>query len=220
MPAVRPPTASSGAPDPTTGAAPALRAPSTGGPAEESPAERAPAGVRRHVVLVGLPGAGKSTVGPVVAEALGRPFLDLDAELERRAGMSVADLFAREGEGEFRRREAELSAHLRDADAMVLAPGGGWLENRSASACLRPVARLVYLRVSGATALARLGGALATRPLLAGSDPRQRLDALFARRAPLYAGADHVVEAEGAGPVEVAARVVEVVRTAEGGWGV
>ena len=76
----------------------------------------APAG---HVILVGLPGAGKSTVGRRVARRLGHPFLDLDVEIERRAGRSVAAIFAAEGEAGFRAREAALSAELARAGAMA-----------------------------------------------------------------------------------------------------
>ena len=174
------------------------------------PAER-PAGERPHVVLVGLPGAGKSTVGPLVAAALGRPFVDLDAELERRVGASVAEQFAGEGEPAFRRREAELSAELARGGGAVLAPGGGWLANAVAAATLRPLGVLIYLLVRPADAIARLGEGRATRPLLAGPDPLGALEALYARRRALYEEADATVDALGA-PAAVAARVVAVVR--------
>jgi shikimate kinase len=170
---------------------------------------------RRHLVLVGLPGAGKSTVGPRLAAALGRPFLDLDAELERRVGMSVAAQFGTYGEPEFRRREAALSVEFLDADAMVLAPGGGWLENAAASAPLRRMARIIYLRVTPETALARLRPVLATRPLLAEGDPLVTLHGLLARRSALYESADDVVDAGGDDPARVTAELVRLVRATE-----
>ena len=167
----------------------------------------------RHVILVGLPGAGKSTVGPLVAQALGRAFLDLDAELERRVGATVATQFARDGEAVFRTREAALSGELVGAPPMVLAPGGGWLANSAAAAPLRPVGRIIYLRTSPAAALARLGDAVADRPLLASSpDPLAVLEGLLARRSAVYEAADEVLDTDGRSPVEVADSVVALVR--------
>ncbi len=172
----------------------------------------------RHVILVGLPGAGKSTVGPLVAAALDRPFLDFDAELERRVGASVPEQFARDGEAAFRAREAGLSRELAAAPAMVLAPGGGWLANSAASAPLRPAGSIIYLRTAPAAALARLGAAVADRPLLAAADdPLAALSALLARRSAGYEAADFTVDTDGCDPAGVADRVVALVRTAEGG---
>ena len=167
----------------------------------------------RHVILVGLPGAGKSTVGPLVAEALGRAFLDLDVELERRVGASVPAQFARDGEAVFREREAALSAELVGAPPMVVAPGGGWLANSAAAAPLRPLGRIIYLRTSPAAALARLGEAVADRPLLAFSpDPLAALEALLSRRSAVYEAADAVLDTDGRSPAEGADSVVALVR--------
>lgn len=169
----------------------------------------------RHLVLVGLPGAGKTSVGRLAAERLGRAFLDFDEEIERRAGRSVAALFAGDGEAAFRAREAELSAELADREAMVLAPGGGWMANHLAAATLRPVARIIYLRVSPGAALDRMGPARATRPLLAGVDPRAALDALLHRREAVYAMADHVLDTDALSVDEVAESLVAITRDLE-----
>lgn len=175
-----------------------------------------PTGVR-HVVLVGIPGAGKSTVGPLVAAALGRPFLDFDVELERRHGRTVAEQFAGDGEPAFRAREAQLSGELARRPAMVLAPGGGWVANEAAAAPLRPVGRIIHLRASPATALARLGDAIAARPLLAGAaDPLVALGTLLARRERSYATSDHVIDTDGRTAAQVADAVVALVLSAEG----
>ena len=168
--------------------------------------------VGRHLVLVGLPGAGKTTVGRRLAALLDRPFLDFDAELERRAGATVAELFAREGEPAFRDREAALSAELVGSGPMVLAPGGGWIANPAALATLRPAARIIYLRVSPASALERMGPGRAARPLLAGTDPRAALDGLLARRAALYAVADHTIDTEALSVHEVAESLAAMLR--------
>jgi shikimate kinase len=169
----------------------------------------------RHLVLVGLPGAGKTSVGRLVADGLGRPFLDFDDELERREGTSVSDLFARDGEAAFRAREVALSAELVGAPAMVLAPGGGWMANAEAAATLRPAARIIYLRVSPAAALARMGTSLAARPLLAAADPETALDALLQRREALYSLADHVLDTEALSVAEVADSLVAICRDLE-----
>jgi shikimate kinase len=170
----------------------------------------------RHVILVGLPGAGKSTVGPLVARALGCAFLDLDLELERRVGSSVAEQFARDGEAAFRAREAAISREMVGAPPMVLAPGGGWLANSAAAAPLRPVGRIIYLRTSPSAALARLGEAIADRPLLSSAaDPLTALEALLIRRSEAYEAADHVLDTDGRSPAEVADSVVTLVRAGE-----
>ena len=167
----------------------------------------------RHVILVGLPGAGKSTVGPLVAQALGCAFVDLDVELERRVGLSVPEQFVRDGEAAFRQREAAISREFVRAAPMVLAPGGGWLANSAAAAPLRAVGRIIYLRTSPAAALARLGEAVARRPLLASAaDPLAALETLLARRSGVYDAADHVLDTDGRSPAEVADSVVALVR--------
>ena len=173
------------------------------------------AGTPGHVVLVGLPGAGKSTVGPLVARALGRAFVDVDAELARRAGRSVAEQFADGGEPAFRTAEAALSAELAATAPAVIAPGGGWVANAAARTALAGAGRTVYLRVRPATAVARLAAASDVRPLLAGAtDPLGAVGLLLARRGPLYEAADGAVDAEAGTPEAVAERVVALVR----GW--
>jgi hypothetical protein len=107
-------------------------------------------------VLVGLPGSGKSSVGRRLARRLGLPFVDLDVAVERRAGRSIPELFAG-GEAEFRALEAAMSAELAALPPLVLAPGGGWMANAAAVAPLRPVGRIIYLRVTPETAIRRMG---------------------------------------------------------------
>lgn len=148
-------------------------------------------------MLVGIPGAGKSTVGHELARRLQRPFLDLDADIEARAGMPVRELFASHGEPHFRRLEREATERLARADApMVVAPGGGWITVPGLVSLVRPPAVLVWLRLSPASALARLGDGIASRPLLQGADPLALLTALLASREPFYLQADHAVSVE------------------------
>lgn len=149
-----------------------------------------------HLILVGLPGAGKSTVGREVADRLGWPFLDFDEEIERRAGLPVAELFARQGEAHFRSLERALTEELRGRTAAVLAPGGGWITNPGLAALLRPPGRIIHLDVTPIVALARMGKGVVRRPLLRGSEPLRALERLHEARAAHYASADFVVNAE------------------------
>jgi len=162
---------------------------------------------RPHLVLVGLPGSGKSTVGRAVAERLGRSFLDFDLEIERREGKTIAEIFGEKGEGHFRELERLLTEELRLMGNMVLAPGGGWVTNAEVVRLLRPPSRLIYLRVRPETALKRLGSERTTRPLLMRPDPLGELRRLLDMRKAAYEAADHVIEAELLGVEEVIKRV-------------
>jgi shikimate kinase len=151
---------------------------------------------RPHLVLVGLPGAGKSTVGRAVAERLARTFLDFDHEIERREGKTIAEIFGEKGEGHFRELERALTEELRLMGNMILAPGGGWVSKPEVMGLLRPPARLIYLRVRPETALKRLGSERSTRPLLMRPDPLAEIRRLLDARKAAYESADHVIEAE------------------------
>ncbi len=171
---------------------------------------------RRHVVLVGLPGSGKTTVGRLVAAALGAPFVDLDEAVERRAGKSVARIFAEAGERAFRALEAELGAAALAGPPVVIAPGGGYLTDAVTLRAARRSGLLVYLETGAAVAAARLEGG-AGRPLLAGGASPARLAALLAAREPLYRGAECVVPTGGRSPADVAAAVASLARS-RAGW--
>ena len=149
-----------------------------------------------HLILVGLPGAGKSVVGEALAERLNRSFLDFDREIERRESASISEIFAIRGEHYFRQREIELTLELRQCGNMVVAPGGGWVTNKGVVEIIRPPAKLVYLKVKAETALTRLGPQRAARPLLSRPDPLAELKRLLVEREPLYGQADHVISTE------------------------
>lgn len=160
------------------------------------------------MVLVGLPGAGKSTVGRLVAERLRCPFIDFDAVIAEREGRTVPAIFADSGEAEFRRLEAALTAELAARPPMVMAPGGGWMAQPDNRRLLGATARVIHLRVGSETALARLGEAVTSRPLLTRGDPAEALERLSRERMPFYYRADAEVNTEGIEIQEVTAEVL------------
>lgn len=155
-----------------------------------------PASPDAHLILVGLPGAGKSTVGRRVARELGRTFVDFDREIERRSGLAISRIFEELGEPRFRELELELTRELAGAPPAVLAPGGGWIVVPGALALLRPPARMIYLRVRPDVALLRMGRRRALRPLLRKENPEAELARLLREREPAYLRADHVVDVD------------------------
>ncbi|OBB65585.1 MULTISPECIES: shikimate kinase [unclassified Mycobacterium] len=137
-----------------------------------------------RAVLVGLPGSGKSTIGRRLAKALGVGFLDTDAAIEQQTGRSIADIFAADGEQEFRRiEEGAVRAALADHDGVV-SLGGGAVTSPGVCAALAGHT-VIYLEISANEGVRRTGGS-AVRPLLAGPDRAERYKALMAERAPLY----------------------------------
>jgi shikimate kinase len=167
--------------------------------------------VDRPLVLVGLPGSGKSTVGPLVAEALGVPFVDLDRVIEAEAGKSVARIFEEEGEGAFRAMEARLGAGVLAGPPCVLAPGGGYFLDADLRRRTLASSLVVYLATAPAEAARRLGSSQ-DRPLLRGYVPALRLRLLLEQREPLYREAQQLVTTDGRTPSEVAAELVELAR--------
>jgi shikimate kinase len=165
-----------------------------------------------HLILVGLPGAGKSTVGSVLARELGRSFLDFDAEIARRVGMSIAEIFATKGEPTFRQLEHGLTEELKDLGGMVLAPGGGWVARPDTVAIIRPPSRMVYLRIRPRTAINRMGRSVAGRPLLSRPNPVAELERRVGERRTAYESADYVVDVERVAISEVVRRIVAAVQ--------
>jgi shikimate kinase len=147
----------------------------------------------RTLVLVGMMGAGKSSVGRRLAAALDLPFRDADEEIERAAGRSVSDIFAERGEAEFREGERRVIARLLDEPPHVLATGGGAFVNPDTRAVVARKGFSIWLKAEPEV-LARRVGRKDTRPLLKGKDPRQVLAELLAAREPSYRQADLIVE--------------------------
>jgi shikimate kinase len=151
----------------------------------------------KTVWLVGMMGAGKSTVGPALARRLGVRFVDTDAEIEREAGLAVSEIFARDGEDAFRAREREAIEALAGRPAVV-ALGGGAIARAGMPERLAATGTVVYLRAEPATLARRLGDAR-ERPLLADLDPegrRQRVEQLLATREAAYRSAALTVDTD------------------------
>jgi shikimate kinase len=166
----------------------------------------APLPPEKPIVLVGLMGAGKSTVGRRLAKRLGLPFMDADAEIEATAGLSIAELFGAFGEVHFRERERRVIARLVESGPAVIATGGG--------AFIDPVTRALIL--SRCTAiwldgdvdmLAERASRRGRRPLIEGKDPRAVLRGLAETRNPIYAEAHFAVR----GSAAPHARTVEAI---------
>jgi shikimate kinase len=173
----------------------------------------------RHLVLVGLMGAGKTTVGQRCAERLERPFVDTDELVEATVGATVAEVFAEQGEQQFRALERQAIADVSASPTpLVVACGGGAVlepENRRA---LRARGVVVWLRASPSELGARVGAEAGTvRPLLAGGDTTATLERMSALREPAYEAAAHVqVSTDGRTPDDVAATVLEEYRAWSG----
>lgn len=154
--------------------------------------------MKNNLILIGFMGAGKTSVGEAYAKASGRQLLDTDRLIEAEAGMSISDIFAKQGEPAFRQAEtAVLERLLAETEDAVISVGGGLPlleENRS---ILKQLGTVVFLRVKPETVLNRLQGDT-TRPLLQGEQVEKRVQELLAYRNPLYMEAAHqVVDVDG-----------------------
>ncbi|HWA56511.1 MAG TPA: shikimate kinase [Gemmatimonadales bacterium] len=171
--------------------------------------------MKRHIVLVGLPGAGKTTVGKLVAEKLGTQVIDIDALVVRKMQMPVARIFAEHGEAKFRILEAEAMRQAVGGTAAVITPGGGWVAQPGALEETRDTCYLVYLRTMASTAAKR--SADYGRPLLMGEDPLEKMRQLLKEREPYYSKAHAEVKADVKAPPALADDVVQLAK-AHAGW--
>jgi len=148
---------------------------------------------RRSIVLVGMMGAGKSSVGRKLASRLGLAFVDADSKIEEAAGMSIPDIFETRGEAEFRSGEARVIARLLDGGPQVLATGGGAFMNSDTRTLIRTKAMSVWLKADFDVLMKRIKRR-SDRPMLKTADPAATLKHLMDVRYPVYAEADVTVE--------------------------
>jgi shikimate kinase len=146
----------------------------------------------RPLVLVGMMGAGKTTVGRRLASRLDRTFLDSDEEIEKAAQMSIPEMFAERGEAEFRSGETRVIARILKDEGIVLATGGGAFINADTRALIKSVALSVWIKADFELLFARVARR-SNRPLLRTKNPRQTLRDLIETRYPVYAEADVTV---------------------------
>lgn len=148
----------------------------------------------QNIILVGFMGTGKSAVGRLLAQRLNRVFLDLDRKIEKEAGHSIAEIFAKEGEAGFREREARAVREAVELKDHVIATGGGVMLREENIRLLKKCGRLICLTASPDAILQRTMATGPSRPLLAGHDPRARVEQLLKLRAPFYAQADRTID--------------------------
>lgn len=168
-----------------------------------------------NLFLVGLMGAGKTTVGRLLARRLRRPFYDSDHEVEQRCGVEIAVIFDIEGEAGFRARESQVIDELSALDGVVLATGGGAVLDPANRRRLAARGTVVYLHALPADLYPRIRHDR-KRPLLATPDPRLRLEQLYAQRDPLYREvADCVIDT---GRQSASVLASDLLRRLEEGW--
>ena len=172
-----------------------------------------------RLVIIGFMGAGKSTVGPMLAARLGWAFVDLDDEVAGLAGEPVAEIIRGRGLESFRRLEAEAGGVVMRRRRVVVAVGGGWPAEPGHMELLGEGTLSVWLRVSAATALARIAGSVTPRPLLEVADPLATAESLLARRREYYQRGDLEVGTEHRTPDEVVGDILRRLTPCEGDRG-
>jgi shikimate kinase len=161
----------------------------------------------RNVFLIGMMGAGKTTIGRMIARRMKRPFFDSDQEMEQRCGVSIPVIFDIEGEPGFRARESQLIEELSARTEIVLATGGGAVLDERSRMCLAARGAVVYLHASPEDLYLRVRHDKG-RPLLATPDPKAKLAALYEERDPLYRQIADIVVDTGAQSAQTLARQV------------
>lgn len=163
--------------------------------------------VGKPIVLIGMMGAGKTTVGRRLALRLGRTFIDSDNEIEKAAGMSIADYFAAHGEPEFRAGETRVIARILDEKNIVVGTGGGAFITKETRDLIKERAVSVWIKADFELLFARVSKR-ATRPLLKTENPRETLKQLIDARYPTYAQANVTITSRDVPHDEIAADVV------------
>jgi len=168
---------------------------------------------RRSVVLIGMMGVGKSSIGRRLAGRLAIPFVDADAEIEKAADMSISDIFARHGEPYFRSGEARVIARLLENGPQVLATGGGAFMNESTRAAIKTKGVSIWLSAAYEVLLRRISKRKNERPMLHTDNPDETLRHLLEVREPTYALADLTVQSREGPHDAIVAEIVSALAT-------
>lgn len=163
---------------------------------------------RRPIVLIGMMGAGKTTVGRRLAAKLGRRFVDSDEEVEKAAGMTIEEIFAAHGEADFRAGEVKVIARLLKDESIVLGTGGGAFINAETRALVKATALSVWIKADFDLLFQRVSRR-SNRPLLKTANPRETLQKLIEARYPIYAEADITVVSRDVPQDQVASELIE-----------
>jgi shikimate kinase len=167
----------------------------------------------KNLILIGMMGSGKSTIGYRAAQELNLPFYDLDKEIEKKAHCSIAEIFQQEGEAAFRKLEHEILQEIIQQKPCVIATGGGaFIEKRNRD-LLKQTSTTFYLSASAETLFERTQHTT-HRPLLQTDDPLNTLKNLLKKRRAYYEQADHTINVEHLSPAEIVQQLVSLYRAA------
>lgn len=165
-----------------------------------------------NIYFIGLMGAGKTTIGKLLAKQLGREFFDSDHEVERKTGVKIPLIFELEGESGFRKRETAAIEELSRLNNVVVATGGGAVLLEENRALLKNTGKIIYLRAKVHDLYQRTRNDK-SRPLLQGANPKQKLEQLYAVRDPIYmALADCVVDTGAQSANEITSRIEQLLQ--------
>ncbi|MEM7007938.1 MAG: shikimate kinase [Thermodesulfobacteriota bacterium] len=161
----------------------------------------------KNIFLVGFMGAGKSTVGKIVASKLDYGFIDADTYIEDKAGKTITQIFADHGEDHFRNLESEATKELSERDNLIIASGGGVVQRNSNWDAMKSNGLTIYLRAKVESVWKRIKDDN-SRPLLQVDDPIKTASELLEKRTPMYEKADLIIDTDDLSPAEVAQTII------------
>lgn len=164
-----------------------------------------------NLILTGFMGTGKTTIGRLIAEHLNRPFVDMDAVIEQRAGMRIPEIFASQGEAAFRQLESHICRELAAQDGLVISTGGGALVDEHNRDTMASTGVIVCLTARPDRLIERMQDT--DRPLLQGQDPAQRIQQLLQARASAYAALPHHIDTSDLTPEQVTEAILKLWHT-------
>ncbi|MGB9734897.1 MAG: shikimate kinase [bacterium] len=161
-----------------------------------------------HIILIGMMGSGKTTIGRILSQMTGRIFIDTDQLIEKKLSMSVYDIITNKGEDFFRKEERDIILSISPSSASVIATGGGAVMNDEVFIYLKQIGRLVYLKATPMVLYKRTAN-VNTRPLLKGEDRLNTIHKLLEAREPRYLKADIIVDTDNSSPTQVAEEIIK-----------